>query len=624
MTEYGRGYGSEPWHPDDPLYGDRGPYGSQDQQPQWAGQQPAGYPHQQYPHEQHPQHPHPQHQQQHPQQYPAGHGGWDGTQQPGGQGSYDPYDPYGQHPQPDPYLQPGQDYRAPQHTGQHYAGQEYAGQEYYAGQDGYPLDGTQQIPAQPPAPQHGMPEQAPADPHRQPYGQAPHPQRPADYPPDPGPQQHPQAGPHHDEPGAGDDWRAAPDADGLEPRAPERDHPFFADDPDAEDEGYDDEDDRQSGRDRRGRKNKNKKNKRRSGTACLVVTLALAGVVGGVGYFGYDFFMRHFGSSPDYEGEGTGEVQVQIPDGVLLSEMGTILARDGVIKSAGAFTEAAGDNKKAQSLQPGTYTLRKQMSAAAAIDLMLDPKSRNGLTIREGLRSSAVYELIDKKLKLKTGTTKEIAHSQAKNLGLPSWADDSPKIKDPLEGFLYPSTYSVGDHAKPADVLRQMISRANQEYQKYDLETNAKKFHLDSPLQLITVASLTQAEGMTHDDFRKMAAVVYNRLAPTNTATNQKLEFDSTFNYLKNQSKINIGTKEIRNFDDPYNTYFYRGLPPGPIGNPGADALKATINPDDSEKWLYFISVDGKKTDFTTNYADHSKLVQEFNKRQQEQKQNGN
>ncbi|WEB43678.1 endolytic transglycosylase MltG [Streptomyces yunnanensis] len=629
MTEYGRGYGSEPWHPDDPLYGDRGQYGGQDQQPQWAGQQPAGYPQQQYPHPQHQQHQQQhqqQHPQQHPQQYPAGHGGWDGTQQPGGQGSYDPYDPYGQHPQADPYLQPGQDYRAPQHTGQqhpgqHYAGQEYAGQEYYAGHDGYALDGTQQMPAQPPAPQHGVPEQAPADPHRQPYGQAPHPQRPGDYPPGPGPQQHPQAGPHHDEPGAGDDWRAAPDADEREPRAPERDHPFFADDPDAED---DDEDDRQSGRDRRGRKSKNKKNKRRSGTACLVVTLALAGVVGGVGYFGYDFFMRHFGSSPDYEGEGSGEVQVDIPDGVPLSEMGTILARDGVIKSAGAFTEAARDNKKAQSLQPGTYSLRKQMSAASAIDLMLDPKSRNGLTIREGLRSSAVYELIDKKLKLKTGTTKEIAHSQAKNLGLPSWAGDSPKIKDPLEGFLYPSTYSVGDHAKPADVLKQMISRATQEYQKYDLETNAKKFHLDSPLQLITVASLTQAEGMTHDDFRKMAAVVYNRLAPTNTATNQKLEFDSTFNYLKNQSKINIGTKEIRNFDDLYNTYFYRGLPPGPIGNPGADALKATINPDDSEKWLYFISVDGKKTDFTTNYADHSKLVQEFNKRQQEQKQNGN
>ncbi|MFE3768291.1 endolytic transglycosylase MltG [Streptomyces sp. NPDC059122] len=616
MTEYGRGYGSEPWHPDDPLYGDRGPYGGQEQQPQWGGQQPTGYPQQQYPqHEQHPQHPQQQYpQQQYPQQqYPAGHGGWDGTQPPGGRPAYDPY---GQHQPADPYLQPGQEYPAPHQTGQN-----YAGHDYYGGSDGYGIQETHQMPAQPPAPQHGMPEQALSDPHQQQYGQPPHPQRPGDYPPGPGPQQHPPAGEPYDDP-AGDDWRAAPDADEPEPRKRERDHPFFADEPDAEDDGYDEDDDR-SGRDGRGRKGKNKKNKRRSGTACLVVTLALAGVVGGGGYFGYDFLMRHFGSAPDYEGEGSGAVQVDIPDGSTILQMGLILKREGVVKSADAFSEAAVDGKKDKLLQPGSYSLREHMSAASAVALMSDPRSRNGLTIREGLRAGAVYTLIDKKLKLKAGATKEIAHSEAKNLGLPSWADDSPKIKDPLEGFLYPSTYSVGDHAKPADVLRQMISRATQEYQKYDLESNAKKFHLDSPLQLITVASLTQAEGMTHDDFRKMAAVVYNRLAPTNTATNQKLEFDSTFNYLKNQSKINISTQEIRHYDDPYNTYFYRGLPPGPIGNPGADALKATINPDNSNKWLYFISVDGKKTDFTTNYTDHEKLVQEFNKRQQEQK-NGN
>ncbi|MFI1202258.1 endolytic transglycosylase MltG [Streptomyces sp. BHT-5-2] len=604
MTEYGRGYGSEPWHPDDPLYGDRGSYGGQAQQPQWAGQQPTGYPQQQYPQEQFPQQPHPH------QQYPAGHGGWDGTQQPGGRPAYDPYDPYGQQPPPGPYHQPGQDYPAP-----HPAGQDYPGHEYYGGQDGYGFQETQQLPAQPPPPQHGIPEQA--DPHARQYGQPPHPQGP-------GPQQHPQAGPSYDDPAAaGDDWRAAQDADEPEPRAPEREHPFFADAPDAEDADHDDEDDRSSGRDRRGRNKKNKKNKRRSGSACLIATLALVGVVGGVGYFGYDYIKARFGSAPDYEGEGSGDVQVEIPDGVPISQMGTILARDGVIKSAGAFTEAAAaDDKKSRSLQPGTYTLRKQMSAAAALDLMLDPKSRNGLTVREGLRADGVYELIDKKLKLKAGTTKDVAKSQAKNLGLPSWAGDSPKIKDPLEGFLYPSTYSVGDHAKPADVLRQMVARATKEYQQYDLAANAAKFHLDSPLQLLTVASLTQAEGRTHDDFRKMAAVVYNRLAPTNTDTNQKLEFDSTYNYLKKQSKIDIPIKEIRTYNDPYNTYFYKGLPPGPIGNPGAEALKATINPDDSDKWLYFISLDGKKTDFATSLTEFNKLYQQF-QQQQAQKKNG-
>ncbi len=75
--------------------------------------------------------------------------------------------------------------------------------------------------------------------------------------------------------------------------------------------------------------------------ACLVVALVFAGAVGTVGYFGYDFFMAHFGSAPDYEGEGSGDVQVDIPDGSTLSDMGQILQREGVIKSVDAFTEAA-------------------------------------------------------------------------------------------------------------------------------------------------------------------------------------------------------------------------------------------------------------------------------------------
>ncbi|MFG3114826.1 endolytic transglycosylase MltG [Streptomyces sp. NPDC048197] len=579
MTEYGRGYGSEPWHPEDPLYGDQGPYGGQEHQPQWGGQQPA------------PQHhPDPQ---QHPQQHYGQ--GWDGSST-GQLPAYDPYDPYAaQQPPADPY-----------------AG---AGQDYYGHQDPYqqqPQHGQQQPPHHQQAPQH----QHQQVPHQQPYP-------PEQY------EQHPAGAPYEDpayenpayenaayentayEDAPGDDWRGDPER----PREPEPEHSFFAGD-DADEYPDDEPGDRRGGRERRGKRN-GKKNKRRSGTACLVMTLVFAGAVGTVGYFGYDFFMAHFGSAPDYEGEGSGSVQVDIPDGSTGLEMGQILAKKGVIKSAGAFTEASDENQKARSLQPGTYSLRKQMSAASAIQLMLDPKSRNGLTIREGLRAGAVYSLIDKKLKLTPGTTKKVARTQAKNLGLPSWANDAPHIKDPLEGFLFPSTYSVGNHAKPADVLKQMVGRATKEYGKYDLEAEAEKFHLKSPLQVITVASLTQAEGMTHDDFRKMAAVVYNRLSPSNTDTNQKLQFDSTYNYLKNQSKIDISLDEINHYDDPYNTYFYRGLPPGPIGNPGDEALKATVNPDTTKRWLYFVSIDDKKTEFATNLTEHNKLVQEREKWQQ-------
>jgi hypothetical protein len=94
---------------------------------------------------------------------------------------------------------------------------------------------------------------------------------------------------------------------------------------------------------------------------------------------------------------------------------------------------------------------------------------------------------------------------------------------------------------------------------------------------VVTKASLVQAEGKTHDDFRKMADVVYNRLEPGNQETNGKIEFDSTYNYIMKQSEIILNPDDLRNHDDPYNTYFYRGLPPGPIANPGEEAVEAAM-----------------------------------------------
>ncbi|MFG2828423.1 endolytic transglycosylase MltG [Streptomyces sp. NPDC048434] len=557
MTEYGRGYGSEPWHPEDPLYGEQGSSRGQAQQPQWDGQQAPRYPQQQAD-------PYTQ------QHY---NGGWDGSQ--GGQLSYDPYDPYGQQPPVDPYSG--------------------ASPDYYATPDAYP----------PPQPQHLQQSQQQQMQQQQQYQQSPHPQQQSAYP------QH--AEPYYDEyDGPGDDWRAEP-----EPHEPEPEHAFFAGDGGGDD--HDDNDPRE-GR-RAGRERRGKKNKRRSGTACLVVALVFAGAVGAVGYFGYDFFMAHFGSAPDYKGEGSGEIQVDIPDGSPLSEMGQILQREGVIKSAGAFTEAAGENKKAQSLQAGTYTLRKQMSGAAAIELMLDPKSRNGLTIREGLRAGDVYKLIDKKLHLKAGTTKGVAKSDAKNLGLPSWANDSSKIKDPLEGFLYPSTYSVGGKVKPAEVLKQMVARANQVYAKYDLEAKARKLKLDSPMQLLTVASLTQAEGKYKHDFVKVARVVYNRLKPNNTETYGLLDFDSTVNYARSQSTLDTGSVDnLRNFNDPYNTYKFKGLPPGPIGNPGEVALKSAIDPAKGN-WYYFVSINPEKTLFAETNEEHERNRRIYAKEHEKAKQ---
>ncbi len=562
MTEYGRGQGSEPWHPEDPLYGDGGwggqeahqgrqsPYGGQPQhypeqpqQPQygdWGTGEQAGYgqAQQQYPYDQqyaaqahgHQQYPgqDDHHQQQaqgyHQQQYD--NGGWNtGAHQ---QASYpgDPADPYGQQ------------------TGSYGGGQ----QDYYGTPDAYP-------PPEPPGRRQAEPE--------------------------------PET-----------DWDPGPD---------QGEHAFFAGGDDDDDEP----EDRRGREDKRGRGGKPKK--RRNGMACLLVVLVLGGGIGGVGYFGYQFFQDRFGDAPDFAGDGNGqEVTVEIPQGADGYAIGRALKAAGVVKSVDAFVSAQAGNPDGRSIQDGVYTLQKQMSAKSAVELMLSPESRDNLIIAEGKRNVDIYRLIDKRLEVKEGTTAAVAKKDYKKLGLPAWAQNQPNVKDPLEGFLYPSSYGVSEGQKPEDVLKQMVKRATETYERFGVEKKAESLGLENPWQLVTVASLVQAEGTSHSDFRKMAEVVYNRMKPGNPQTNGMLEFDSTYNYIKNQSKIDLSLSELRNYDNPYNTYFHKGLPPGPIDNPGEDAIKGALNPTD-DGWYYFISLDGKTSKFTKTNAEHQKLVDQFN-----------
>ncbi|MFE4312093.1 endolytic transglycosylase MltG [Streptomyces sp. NPDC056891] len=628
MTEYGRSPGSEPWHPGDPLYGDQG----------WEGQQ------QHYPHPQQA------------NQYDQGvHGGYQDPYGQGGQTGQVPQayegDPYQQNQhqqqhaqqyqqQPQGYVDPQaqaqyqqqaqqhaaqqqyqQAYEQQQHQqnqhqqhqqqNQHQQNQQHHQQQYgaagYQGQGGYDTPGHlgQQYDGNWETGQAAMPYGAtPADPYggQNPdlYG------TPEAYPPPqpPGRRQNP--------PEPVIDW--APEEE-ARPEPEEEKHPFFTGEEDPDDDEYDEEPGR--GRGSRGgdreRRSKANKRKGKNGVACLVVALVLAGGVGGVGYFGYQFWQGQFGAAEDYAGAGSGEVQVEIPKGALGYDIGNLLKKAGVVKSVDAFVSAQGRNPKGLSIQAGVYTLKKEMSAESAVKMMLDPASQANLVIPEGKRNAWVYDQLDKRLDLKPGTTKRVALAKADSLGLPDWAKKHPDIKDPLEGFLFPASYPVAKGTKPEVALRKMVSRANQEYTKLELDAKAKGLGVKGPWELLTVASLVQAEGKTHDDFRKMAEVIYNRLEPDNRETFQLLQFDSTLNYLKGQSEIKISEKEANSNTDPYNTYKHKGLPPGPISNPGNDALAAMLDPT-KDGWIYFVATDGmSKTEFAKTLAEHQKLVDKFN-----------
>ncbi|MEV5314958.1 endolytic transglycosylase MltG [Streptomyces sp. NPDC052610] len=565
MTEYGRGQGSEPWHPEDPLYGDGG----------WGGQQAHPGPQSSYGGR-------PQHHPQQPQQ--PQYGEWSDT---------GAHAAYGQN------QQQYQNYGGQQYPGQ--GGQQYDPQQQpYGNGDAWSTGAQPQVqyPADPADP---YAQQSAAYNGAQPdfYGTQdayPPPEPPARRSAEPEPQT---------------DWDPGPD---------QGEHAFFAGDDDRDSDDADDFDDEAGGRrgrgdrgDRGDRRGRGGKKKSRNGVACLVVVLVLGGGLAGVGYFGLQFYQDRFGEAPDFAGDGNGEqVSVTIPKGASGYTMGNLLKQAGVVKSVDAFVAAQNGNPEGKSIQDGVYTLQKEMSAESAVELMLSDESRNNLIIAEGKRNADIYALIDQRLEVTEGTTAKVAEDDWKKLGLPGWAQGHENVKDPLEGFLYPSSYPVAKGQKPEDVLKQMVQRATDTYEKMGVEKKAESLGLDGPWQLITVASLAQAEGTSHDDFRKMAEVVYNRMKPANPQTNGMLEFDSTYNYIKNQSKIDLTLAELRNYDNPYNTYYYKGLPPGPIGNPGEEALTGALDPTD-DGWYYFISMDGKTSKFTKTNAEHQKLVDQWN-----------
>ncbi|MFE2285773.1 endolytic transglycosylase MltG [Streptomyces sp. NPDC059443] len=590
MTEYGRGPGPQPWHPEDPQYGDQGWTGHEAQQ----GQQPyVDDPQQQpqHPHYVQQQPQHPQYVQQHPGQYqqaPYPQGQQPHAQQPQ---AHQPQYVQQQVPHPQQHQETygGQGWdtgqaQAQAHTGMEtHPGMEYVGvsqaTDPYAGAEPYAQQQAGGYPGETPD-LYGTPDAFP--------------------PPQPPGRRH------------------------LEPEAQWQDEDVKTDE--AEEsflggggrDGGDGGDDGEPGGRRSGRSGG--KPKKRSGMACLIAAVVIVGVLGGGGYYGYNYIKDKFGAAEDYAGSGTDEtVSVEIPKGSGLGQMGRILKDAGVVASAQAFVNAANSapDGKGKAIQPGIYPLKKKMSAASVVAVMTDPTKLRVITVTEGMRNTKVYTAIDEKLGKPAGTTQGIAKNEAKNLGLPAWANNDPKIMDPLEGFLYPARYDLTNESTPESLLKQMVKKATDKYTELGVEGKAKDLGLSNPLQVITVASLVNAEGMNHDDFRKMADVVYNRLKKTNDVTNQKIEFDSTYNYIKNQSEINFNLKEAQAFDHPYNTHHVKGLPPGPIGNPGLEALTATLDPDRGG-WMFFVSVDGKTTTFSKTYDEHLKLVAEFQERQKQ------
>ncbi|WP_328460030.1 endolytic transglycosylase MltG [Actinoplanes sp. NBC_00393] len=365
------------------------------------------------------------------------------------------------------------------------------------------------------------------------------------------------------------------------------------------------------------RRHRAKKGGGRSAVA-FALTFVMLAVLGGGVYFGYTK-VRGFFVAADYDGPGTEAVQVTVAKNASLTEIGNELVKTDVVKSTKAFTEAAEEEPRSKNIQSGTYNLRKQMTAKDAVTLLLDPKARvsKGATIPEGKTANQVYDILAKATGLPVADFKAAA-KDPEALGVPDWwfnRGDGQKVTKSIEGFLFPDTYEFDPKGTAADHLKLMVEHFLTVTQGIEFAEKAQSDRKISPYEVLTVASLSQAEAGNADDLGKVARVAYNRLYGEDFHC-KCLEFDVGINYYyqltgkatKPSSKMTAA--ELRDPKNPYRLHGKDGLPPTPINNPGEAALKGALDPPKGD-WVFFVAIDKQgHSAFTKDYNEHLKNIE--------------
>lgn len=322
----------------------------------------------------------------------------------------------------------------------------------------------------------------------------------------------------------------------------------------------------------------------------LLVLVVLVLVLLGGAVTGGRAVLAAFSGNADYSGTGAGAAVVQVHEGDTARNIGATLVSKQVVKSAGAFADASSAEPRSRSLQPGFYQLREHMSARSALALLLEPTSRlrGRVTVPEGAPLAKVVDRLTKGTEVRRADL-AAALARPSTLGLPTYAMGEP------EGFLFPATYDVEPGTKAVDVLRLMTARFSIEAAALDLELAAKA-QQRSAYDIVTVASLVEAETPLDADRAKVARVVYNRLA-----MGMPLQLDSTVNYVRTERAARLSNADIA-VASPYNTYLHKGLPPTPIDSPGRAALKAALHPA-AGNYIFFITIDKQGHSlFTASY----------------------
>lgn len=279
------------------------------------------------------------------------------------------------------------------------------------------------------------------------------------------------------------------------------------------------------------------------------------------------------------------------------------LAEVGIISDADLLRYYMRYKGSDSQIEAGKFVLNKAMTIPTVAQSLADA-APDEVQVRlwEGWRIEQVAESLklQPNLAFSEDEYMKLVGPSGRGLGGYSFLSDIPEGAS-LEGFLFPDTYRFSFQTTTAEVINRFLSRFDEQVTpQMRQDAAAQGLNL---FQVVTLASIVEREGV-HDDERPMIASVYlNRLA-----INMKLDADPTTQYA-------IGTSanwwpmldfDLNTIDNPYNTYVYTGLPPGPIANPGLASIRAVIYPAQSNFLFFRAKCDGSHYhNFSVTYEEH-------------------
>lgn len=259
-------------------------------------------------------------------------------------------------------------------------------------------------------------------------------------------------------------------------------------------------------------------------------------------------------------------------------------------------------NDVTESIKPGTYTVKSDITFPEFLTVLTEGKvSENKVTFPEGY----TVEDMAKKFEESGVCTKEAFLTAVKEYPLPSYIKPNSERKYELEGFLFPDTYSIPNGTTPKQIVGMMLNRFEMVMSEIQSELGITIPDADYE-KYVTIASMIEKEARDDSERPEIASVIYNRLEK-----GMPMQIDATVLYALGEHKDVVLYKDLK-VDSPYNTYKNKGLPVGPICNPGKPSLMAAIRPAKTDYIYYLLNPKDNKHYFTNSYEDFLAKKKEF------------